>query len=179
MSASSSATSALQFSATRLLIAIMANKLMNLATLSLAQDSSLLRTNRGTASSAVGLFLGPALTLQSVVPASPSTPSPSSSVIASSPSSRPFNSCSALLSSLSLVHFVLWSHNFVGDTRATHCPCQPKTGPVSSRHTHMSLVYTPLFTSNLPNDCAISIVSNVRILFIQHHDTASLHDLSH
>ena len=57
---------------------------------------------------AVSLFLGPSRTLQSAVPASPSpsTPSPSS-VIASSPSSKPFNSRSAELSSLSLLHFVL------------------------------------------------------------------------
>ena len=39
-------------------------------------------------------------------------------------------------------------YKFVCDTRATHCPCQRKTGPVSSRHTHMSMVYTPLFTSS-------------------------------
>ena len=45
---------------------------------------------------AVGLFLGPALTLQSTALASPS-----------SPSYEPFNSCSAQLSSLSLLHFVL------------------------------------------------------------------------
>ena len=31
----------------------------------------------------------------------------------------------------------------------TRCPCQLKTGPVSSRQIHMSIVYTPLFTSNL------------------------------
>ena len=31
----------------------------------------------------------------------------------------------------------------------THCPCQLKTGPVSSRQIHMSIVYTPLFTSSL------------------------------
>ena len=42
-----------------------------------------------------------------------------------------------------------WSYTFVWDTRATHCPCQLKTGPVSSRHTHMSMVYTPLFTCSL------------------------------
>ena len=75
---------------------------------------------------AIGLFLGPALTLQSAVP---STPLPSSSVTAHSPSSRRFNCCSA---QLSLLHVQL-------------------------------------------NDCAISIVSNVRF-FVQHH---SLHDLSH
>ena len=84
---------------------------------------------------------GPARTLQSGVPASPSpsTPSPSS-VIASSPSS---NSCSAQLSSLSLLH------GFVCDTRATHCPCQLTAGPVASGHIHKSMVYTPLFTSSL------------------------------
>ena len=42
-----------------------------------------------------------------------------------------------------------WSYRFMFDTRATHCPCQLKTGPVSSRHTHMSMVYTPLFTTGL------------------------------
>ena len=42
-----------------------------------------------------------------------------------------------------------WSYRFACDTRATHCPCQLKTGPVSSRHTHMSMVHTPLFTSSL------------------------------
>ena len=31
----------------------------------------------------------------------------------------------------------------------THCPCQPKAGPVSSRQIHMSIVHTPLFTSRL------------------------------
>ena len=33
--------------------------------------------------------------------------------------------------------------------RLDHCPCQPKTGPVSSRHIHMSIAYTPLLTSSL------------------------------
>ena len=46
-----------------------------------------------------------------------------------------------------------WSHKFVCDTQAAHCPCQLKTGRVSSRHTHMSMhismVYIPLFTSSL------------------------------
>ena len=96
-----------------------------------------------------------------------STSSPSSSVIASSPSSKPFNSCS----SLSLLHFVPRSYRFLCDTRATHGPCQLKTGPVSSRHTDISMVHTPLFTIQL-DDCAVSIVSNVPILFIQHHDIA-------
>ena len=31
----------------------------------------------------------------------------------------------------------------------THCPCQLKTGPVSSRQIHMSIVYKPLLTSGL------------------------------
>ena len=31
----------------------------------------------------------------------------------------------------------------------THCPCQLKTRPVSSRQIHMSIVYTLLFTSSL------------------------------
>ena len=42
-----------------------------------------------------------------------------------------------------------WSYKFVCDTRATHCPYQQKTAPISSRHTHMSMVYTSLFTSSL------------------------------
>ena len=43
------------------------------------------------------------------------------------------------------------SYRFVCDTRATHCPCQLKPRPISSTHTHMSMVYTPLFTSSLTN----------------------------
>ena len=31
----------------------------------------------------------------------------------------------------------------------THCPCQMKTGPLSSVQTHISIVYTPLFASSL------------------------------
>ena len=42
-----------------------------------------------------------------------------------------------------------WTYKVVCDTRATHCLCQVKTGPVSSRHTHMSVVHKPLFTSGL------------------------------
>ena len=42
-----------------------------------------------------------------------------------------------------------WSYKSVCDTRATHCPCQLRTGPISSRHTHMSMLHTPLFTSSL------------------------------
>ena len=42
----------------------------------------------------------------------------------------------------------------------------------------MSTVYTPV-VHVLLDDCAVSIVSNVQILFIQHRDIASLHDLSH
>ena len=48
----------------------------------------------------------------------------------------------------SLLHFVIGLTGLFG-TRATHCPCQLKTGPVSSRHTHVSMVYTTLFTSSL------------------------------
>ena len=31
----------------------------------------------------------------------------------------------------------------------THCPCQLKTGPVSTRQIHISIVCTPVFTSSL------------------------------
>ena len=31
----------------------------------------------------------------------------------------------------------------------SHCPCQLKTGPVSSKQIHIFIVYTPLFTSSL------------------------------
>ena len=72
----------------------------------------------------------------------------SSSVIASSPPAKHFNSCSSRLSLPPPLHLAL-CYRFVCDTRDTHCPCQLKTGPVSSRHTQMSMVYTPLFTSSL------------------------------
>ena len=65
-----------------------------------------------------------------------------------------------------------WSYRFVCDTGATHYPCQQKTGPVSSRHTHMTMMmHTQLFTSSLMT-VQVSIVSNVRILFIQHNAIA-------
>ena len=36
-----------------------------------------------------------------------------------------------------------WSYMFVCDTRVTHCPCQLKTGSVSSSHTNMSRCSRP------------------------------------
>ena len=42
-----------------------------------------------------------------------------------------------------------WSYRFVCDARATHSPCQLNTRLVSSKQIHMSMVYTPLFTSSL------------------------------
>ena len=86
---------------------------------------------------AVGLFLAPARTLQSAVPAF----------------SFSFNSLSFFVGHriltffqtvqllLCITFFTLtaalrpWSHMFACDTRAAHCPCQLKTRPVSSRHT--------------------------------------------
>ena len=111
---------------------------------------------------AIGSFFGPARTLQSAIPASPSpfpsTPS-SSSVIASSPSSKPFNSCSAPHSSLSLQHFFL-GYKFVCDIRATHCPspAENRTNFVET-HPHVHGVDTP-FTSSMMTvrfECADSL----------------------
>ena len=45
-------------------------------------------------------------------------------------------------------HSIL-SYKLVESGLTTHCPCQLKTGPVSSRQIHMSIVYAPLFTSSL------------------------------
>ena len=75
---------------------------------------------------AVGLFLGPARTLQSVVPGSPS---PSTPILTF------FRTVQFLFS---ITFFTLtaalrpWFYRFVCDTRAPHCPCQLETGPVSS-----------------------------------------------
>ena len=90
--------------------------------------------------------------VQYAVPASPSTPSPSSSVIASSPSSKPFKLllCKTVFTLTAALR--PWSYTFVCDTRATHCPCQLKTGPVSSRHTHMSMVVDVQL-----DNCAVAI----------------------
>ena len=100
---------------------------------------------------AVGLFLRPALTLQSAVPASPS-PSNSFSFFVCRRILTFFRTIPLLLciSSFTLTAALRpWHDRFGCGTRATHCPCQLKTGPVSSRHTHMSMVYTRLFTSSL------------------------------
>ena len=81
-------------------------------------------------------FMGPPRTLQCAVPAfpSPSTPSASLSVIASSSSAKPFNSCSTSLSSLSLLHFVLGLTNLFVTLEPLTVPYQLKTRPASSRH---------------------------------------------
>ena len=61
--------------------------------------------------------------------------------------------------------FIFWSFThthcrqpcrLVESDLTTHCPCQLKTGPVSSVQIHMSIVYTTLFTSSLiviPSRC--------------------------
>ena len=46
-------------------------------------------------------------------------------------------------------HKAAGKHKLVVSGSSTHCPCQLKTGPASSVHIHMSIVYTPLFTSSL------------------------------
>ena len=80
------------------------------------------------------------------VPFSPSTPSPSSSEILSSPSSTPFNLTDLCFSTSTQC----WrSYKLVESGLATHCPCQLKTGAGSSRHIHMSVVYTQLCTSSM------------------------------
>ena len=62
------------------------------------------------------------------------------------------------------------SYKLVESGLVTHCPCQTKTGPVSSKEIQMSIVYTPLFTSSL-----FTVPSrNVRIPFVQHHKMFSV-----
>ena len=96
----------------------------------------------------VGLFLGPALTRQSGAANSPSSSilSPSSSDMSSCSSPIPFNSFFPRCSKYAQC---CRPYRLVESGLTTHCPCQLKTGPVSSRQIHMSIVYTPLFTSNL------------------------------
>ena len=107
----------------------------------------------------VGLFLGPALTRQSGAAYSSSSLilSPSSSDMSSLSSPTPFNLLSILplrivpLLSFLLLHLctMLPASQAVESGLTTHCPCQLKTGPASSRQIHMSIVYTPMFTSTL------------------------------
>ena len=112
----------------------------------------------------VGLFLGPALTRQSGAAnsSSPSISSPSSSDISSRSSSTPFNSVSSfrptfLFSAVSYTYAQCCRpYKLVESGLTTHCPCQMRTGPVSSRQIHMSIVCTPLLTSSL-----ISVPSRV------------------
>ena len=100
----------------------------------------------------VGLFLGPALTRQCHA-ANSSSLSPPATDIPSSPSSTPFDSVSSpfnvLSSAPSTSHIAAGFHKLVVSGSSTHCPCQLTTGPVSSVQIHMSIVYTPLFTSSL------------------------------
>ena len=101
----------------------------------------------------VGLFLGPALTRQSRAANSSSLSRPLTD-IPSSPSSTPFDSVSSTTFNVwstapSPSHKAAGKHKLVVSGSSTHCPCQLKTGPVSSVHIHMSIVYTPLFTSSL------------------------------
>ena len=44
-----------------------------------------------------------------------------------------------------------WPYRLDESGLAAYCPCQLKTGLVSPRRIHMSIVYTPLFTSILIN----------------------------
>ena len=109
--------------------------------------------SRSSLSFCVGLFQGPALTRQSHA-ANSSSLSPFSTDIPSSPSSTPFDSVSStpfnvLSSAPSPSHKAAGFHKLVASGSSTHCPCQLKTGPVSSVQIHMSIVYTPLFTSSL------------------------------
>ena len=101
----------------------------------------------------VSLFLGPALTRQSGAAnsSSPSILSPPSYHIPSCPSSTPFNPVPSnfLFSAPSHLHNTADLTGLCESRLTTHCPCQLKTGPVSSRQIHMSIVYTPLFTSSL------------------------------
>ena len=105
----------------------------------------------------VGLFLGPALTRQSGAAnsSSPSISSPSSS---DNLITFFFNSIQFCLFTPSCFSvFCCFTsaqccrpYRLVESGLTTHCPCQLITGPVSSRQTHMSIVYTPLFfTSSL------------------------------
>ena len=59
-----------------------------------------------------------------------------------------------------------WSYKFVCDIRATHCPSQLKnwTGFIKT-HPHVHGVHPVVYIQL--DDCAVSIVSNVWILFIQ------------
>ena len=120
---------------------------------------------------AVSFFLGPVRTLQSAVPASPSPspPPPSSSVIASSLySTLPlhnflhFHCCTSSL----VLQVCLWH-----SSHSLSLPAETRTSFVET-HPHVHgvnfVVYVEL------DDCAVSIVSNVRILFIRHHDITSL-----
>ena len=54
-----------------------------------------------------------------------------------------------LFSDFSPLHKCCGPYKLVESGLTTHCPCQLKTGPVSLRQIHMSIVYTPLFASNL------------------------------
>ena len=75
-----------------------------------------------------------------------------------------------------LLHFVPGLTSLFCDTRATDCPCQLKNWTsLTKTHPHVHGVH-PAVDIQL-DDCAVSIVS--RFLLIQHHDIASLHDLSH
>ena len=101
----------------------------------------------------VDLFLRPALTRQSHA-ANSSSLFPPLNDIPSSPSSTPFDSVSStpfnvLSSAPSPSHKAASFHRLVVSGSSTHCSCQLKTGPVSSVQIHMSIVYTPLFTSSL------------------------------
>ena len=99
----------------------------------------------------VGLFLGPALTRQSGA-ANSSSPS----ISFPSHLTSFFNSIQFCLFISSHFFFCCFTSaqcclpcRLVESGLTTHCPCQLKTGPVSSRQIHMSIVYTPLFTSSL------------------------------
>ena len=77
---------------------------------------------------------------------SPSTPSPSSSFFNSTQfcSFNFFESTDFCCSTSTQCRFSRLGERGL----TTHCPCQLKTGPVSSRQIQMSIVRTPLFASS-------------------------------
>ena len=125
----------------------------------------------------VGLFLGPALRRQSggANSSSPSILSPSPSDIPSCPLSTSIST----FCSFNFFQFLCCQpYKLVENGLTTHCQCQLKAGPVSSRQINMSIVYTLLCTSSLiivPS----RLFSNVRILFVQNHDVSSSDNLQH
>ena len=63
---------------------------------------------------------------------------------------------------------------------ATHCPCKLKNWTCfMETNPHVLCAHSAVHVHVQLNDCSISSVSNVRILFIQNHDVSSSNDFLH